>query len=286
MRCFRHSSGPHRTMDSRGRYCCRHKPASSGTNRPLGRNDSNRRFARHWPATGTRGTVGSVSRGRGRKRRSGTGSRSRAVARVQRTIRIRDTHPESGIMRPYSASKSGAAETEASKKRTVQKERVPEPVTSPTPAAPSQTAEKSSNIDSRAKPITESVADVQVIPRRIIATVGRWSPDVLRIVIRHVHLFGIGRLNINRRLIALHLRGDRLLRVGPQFAGRLSLGTACAARQSLRQPVERERRCRDRWSSECRRPAAKVHPGKPPWPECWDPNSVGARPLLVGDPAY
>ena len=50
MRCFRHSSGPHRTMDSRGRYCCRHKPASSGTNRPLGRNDSNRRFARHWPA--------------------------------------------------------------------------------------------------------------------------------------------------------------------------------------------------------------------------------------------
>src|ERR1017187_5040030 len=129
-----------------------------------------------------------------------------------------------GIVRPDSATSITApAKAVMIEKAAVQEERVTEPVKSPAPATPSQAAEKAAKVNTGAESVSNSIADVQVIPRRIIAIGGR-TPDVLGIVVGHVDHLGIGRLNLNRRLIPLHLCGDVLLPVGLELTGRHGLG--------------------------------------------------------------
>src|SRR5690349_4591346 len=60
-----------------------------------------------------------------------------------------------------------------------------EPVGSPSPAAPSQTAEIASNRNS----VAVGEPEFGVVERRVVTIRGR-SPNILRIVRRHVHYLG------------------------------------------------------------------------------------------------
>ena len=127
-----------------------------------------------------------------------------------------------GIVRPGGAtSKSAPAETVTIEKGTILKDRAIEPVRSPAPTTPPKAAEKASDVNATAE--SESIAEIRVIPRGIV-TVGGRSPDILGIVVRDVDHLGVGWLNLNRRLVSLHLGGDGFLRVGTQFASRHGLG--------------------------------------------------------------
>src|SRR5580700_10812352 len=155
---------------------------------------------------------------------SGAGSRSCAIAAGERPSGIGCAQPMAGVVRPPPARMiSPPAEAEPAEKARVQEDSAVEPVQSPAPAAPSQAAEKAANVDTRAESVSKSVAEVRVIPWRIIA-VSRRSPNIFGIIVRHVDHFRISRLNVDGRLITLLLGSDRLLPVGAQFAGRLSLG--------------------------------------------------------------
>src|SRR5579863_2402106 len=88
------------------------------------------------------------------------------------------------------------------------------PVRSPSPAAPAPaapTAKIETQIDAGIPPQTH--VDARVKQRRVIAP-DRWSPHIHRIVIRDVPLIRVCRLDADRRLPALVLRGDGFLRCG------------------------------------------------------------------------
>src|SRR5579863_5656883 len=76
----------------------------------------------------------------------------------------------------------------------------------PTPAAPAAKIE--TEIDAGIPP--ETHINARVKQRRVIAPI-RWSPYVRGIVIRHVPDIRICRLDADRRLPPLVLRGDGLL---------------------------------------------------------------------------
>ena len=75
-----------------------------------------------------------------------------------------------GIVRPYPARrKTATAETVMIEEGAVQEDRVTKPVRSPTPATPSQAAEKAADVNAGAESVPESEADIRVIPWRVIA---------------------------------------------------------------------------------------------------------------------
>jgi hypothetical protein len=83
------------------------------------------------------------------------------------------------------------------------------PIAPPTPTAPSQAAEESTNVDAR----PESESKTYGIVKRRVITIHRWSPDVFRIVSRNINYLRIGRLDINSRLAPFFLFRNRLLSV-------------------------------------------------------------------------
>src|SRR5579863_1480457 len=96
------------------------------------------------------------------------------------------------------------------------------PVGSPSPAAPSPAAPATkieTEIDAGIPPQTH--INVRVWERRVIAPDG-WSPRIGRIVIRHVPFIRVCRLDADRSLPALVLRGDGLLRCRMERPSRLS----------------------------------------------------------------
>src|SRR5215472_8842150 len=90
--------------------------------------------------------------------------------------------------------------------------RAPPPTgTTPAPATPA--AEPEPDVNSR----PESKAERGIVQRRVI-TPGRRSPNVLRVICRHVNDLRVRRLNHDCRLSALGFCGHDLLRAGGQVA--------------------------------------------------------------------
>src|ERR1051326_8789242 len=72
----------------------------------------------------------------------------------------------------------------------VHKDPAAEPVGTPAPSAPAESAEVTADANS----IAEGESEFRIIQRRVIA-INRRTPDIRGIVHRHVHHFRVGRLD-------------------------------------------------------------------------------------------
>src|ERR1700677_1825743 len=131
------------------------------------------------------------------------GSRSRPKTLRNSRVRIPYAKPVSWVVRPSAEANASisTAEAIAVEESGVDEKAAAKPVRSPSPTAPTTpTAEEQSNIDPG--PISET--ERRVIKSRIISVRGR-SPNIHRIVLRHIDHLRVCWLDLDRRLAIIGL---------------------------------------------------------------------------------
>ena len=139
-----------------------------------------------------------------------------------------------GVMRPDGATCKPATAGKAviaimTEEEAALENRAAEPIRSPAPAAPTQTAKKETDVN--AGPETKPEAECWV-PKRWVVTPGRRSPNIGGIVDRHIDHLRIGWLNLNCSVVALVFGRYRLLSSWNSVCPPPWLGRASAALRS------------------------------------------------------
>ena len=150
------------------------------------------------------------------------------------TVRVRHSHPVAPVVLPsfptgmssprvravvptvvpaVVAAVAAIVPTTVPEERVVDVDGPTEPVRAPAPTpAPGPAAEPEPDVDSQAESEARSVRE------RRIGAPRRGSPDIDRIVLRHVDHLRIGRHDLDDGLPVLNGGGDRLLRSGGELA--------------------------------------------------------------------
>src|SRR5262249_6599427 len=129
-------------------------------------------------------------------------------------VGIGNTQPVSRIVRPWRPIERGcsAVKSIVMEEVVVDDDCTPKPVRAPAPTTPAVPATKTEHEVNGRHP---AKSEYGIVERRVI-TPRRRSPDVRRVVHRHVDYVGAGGLNDDSRLAALSFRADSLLRRGGQ----------------------------------------------------------------------